>query len=285
MGPATNANAQSTASTTETKAFSTPPASSAAAVPTSVASPPAASVSPSQPTGDLSITALVRHADRVVQGVLLALCLASILSWTIMLAKGFELWRAGGAVRRGLRLAEAGAPDDLSTMPRPLLLMRHAVRAELVASEGAAAEGTKERLTSRLRRIEMRLARRAQRGTGLLATIGATAPFVGLFGTVWGIMHSFVGIAQAHTTNLSVVAPGIAEALLATAAGLVAAIPAVVIYNVFARWAGAYRHSLGDLGEIVLRHAARALDLAEPAAARAGAIRNLSPHALRLAAE
>ena len=73
------------------------------------------------------------------------------------------------------------------------------------------------------------------RGTGMLATIGATAPFVGLFGTVWGIMNSFIGISKAHTTNLAVVAPGIAEALLATAFGLVAAIPAVVIYNVFAR--------------------------------------------------
>ena len=79
------------------------------------------------------------------------------------------------------------------------------------------------------------------RGTGVLATIGATAPFVGLFGTVWGIMNSFIGISKSHTTNLAVVAPGIAEALLATAIGLVAAIPAVVIYNVFARSIAGYR--------------------------------------------
>ena len=77
--------------------------------------------------------------------------------------------------------------------------------------------------------------RRIARGTGVLATIGATAPFVGLFGTVWGIMNAFIGISEAQTTNLAVVAPGIAEALLATAIGLVAAIPAVVIYNHLAR--------------------------------------------------
>jgi biopolymer transport protein ExbB len=284
-GPTTVAKAQSHASMSGAEAASTPPAPLAGAIPAPAASPAAASVSPSRPTGDLSITALVRHADRVVQGVMLALCLASLLSWTIMLAKGYELWRAGLAIGRGLRMAEADTSDDRSTVPRPLLLMRHAVRAELAASEGAAAAGTKERLASRLRRIEMRLARRAQRGTGLLATIGSTGPFVGLFGTVWGIMHSFVGIAQAHTTNLSVVAPGIAEALLATAAGLVAAIPAVVIYNVFARWVGAYRHGLGDLGEIVLRHAARTLDLAEPSPAWEESAHIVALRARHLAAE
>ena len=91
------------------------------------------------------------------------------------------------------------------------------------------------------------------RGTGVLATIGATAPFVGLFGTVWGIMNSFIGISKSHTTNLAVVAPGIAEALLATAFGLVAAIPAVVIYNVFARSIAGYRALLGDASAEVLR--------------------------------
>src|SRR5260370_111463 len=98
----------------------------------------------------------------------------------------------------------------------------------------------------RLGRIEASFGRRILRGTGVLATIGATAPFVGLFGTVWGIMDSFIGISKSHTTNLAVVAPGIAEALLATALGLAAAIPAVVIYNMFARWIAGYRAGLGD---------------------------------------
>ena len=99
-------------------------------------------------------------------------------------------------------------------------------------------------------------------GMATLATIGATSPFVGLFGTVWGIMNSFIGISKAQTTNLAVVAPGIAEALLATAMGLVAAIPAVVMYNGFARAITAYRAELGDAAAEVLRHLSRDLDRA-----------------------
>ena len=93
-----------------------------------------------------------------------------------------------------------------------------------------------------------------------LASVGATAPFIGLFGTVWGIMHSFSAIAAQHNTNLAVVAPGIAEALLATAFGLAAAIPAVVIYNVFARSIAGYRAQLGDASAEVLRLVSRDLD-------------------------
>ena len=97
------------------------------------------------------------------------------------------------------------------------------------------------------------------RGTGLLATIGSTAPFVGLFGTVWGIMNAFIGISESQTTNLAVVAPGIAEALLATALGLVAAIPAVVIYNMFARAIAGYRQVLADASAGVERLVSRDL--------------------------
>ena len=102
------------------------------------------------------------------------------------------------------------------------------------------------------------MSRQIARGTGVLATIGATAPFVGLFGTVWGIMNSFIGISEAHTTNLAVVAPGIAEALLATALGLVAAIPAVVIYNHLARSIAAYRALLADASAQVMLLVSRA---------------------------
>jgi biopolymer transport protein ExbB len=126
-------------------------------------------------------------------------------------------------------------------------------------------EGIKERLASRLERLEAAFGRRILRGTSVLATIGATAPFVGLFGTVWGIMNSFIGISKSHTTNLAVVAPGIAEALLATAFGLAAAIPAVVIYNVFARSIAGYRAELADAAAAVLRLVS--LDLDRPAAA------------------
>jgi biopolymer transport protein ExbB len=111
-----------------------------------------------------------------------------------------------------------------------------------------------------LERIEVAASRHIARGMGVLATIGATAPFVGLFGTVWGIMNSFIGISKAHTTNLAVVAPGIAEALLATALGLVAAVPAVVIYNMFARSITGYRALLSDASAQVIRHVSRDLD-------------------------
>ncbi len=127
-----------------------------------------------------------------------------------------------------------------------MLALVEAADAELRLSAGALApDGVKERVASRLERIEAAGGRRMIRGTGLLATIGATAPFVGLFGTVWGIMNSFIGISKQHTTNLAVVAPGIAEALLATALGLVAAIPAVVMYNMFSRWTAGYRAAAG----------------------------------------
>ena len=134
-------------------------------------------------------------------------------------------------------------------------------------------EGVKERIAARLARIEAAAGRRLMRGTGMLATIGATAPFVGLFGTVWGIMNAFIGISEAQTTNLAVVAPGIAEALLATALGLVAAIPAVVIYNMLARASGGYRALLADAASEVLRLASRDLD------------RRLVPESRRQAAE
>jgi biopolymer transport protein ExbB len=107
------------------------------------------------------------------------------------------------------------------------------------------------------------------RGTGILATIGATAPFVGLFGTVWGIMNSFIGISKLHTTNLAVVAPGIAEALLATAFGLAAAIPAVVIYNMFSRSIAQYRALYADTSVEILTMVSRDLVQRYPAAAPA----------------
>ncbi|MEL0082565.1 MAG: tonB-system energizer ExbB, partial [Gammaproteobacteria bacterium] len=120
--------------------------------------------------------------------------------------------------------------------------------------------GIKERAISRLSRLESLQARRFSTGTGPLASIGATAPFFGLFGTVWGIMNAFIGISQSQTTNLAVVAPGIAEALLATALGLVAAIPAVLIYNHFSRRIAALRGMVGDQGALVLQLLSRDLD-------------------------
>jgi biopolymer transport protein ExbB len=147
-----------------------------------------------------------------------------------------------------------GAGDSAAVLVR-------AADAELrLSADAMVTDGVKERIASRLERLEAAAGRRMIRGTGILASIGATAPFVGLFGTVWGIMNSFIGISKSHTTNLAVVAPGIAEALLATALGLVAAIPAVVMYNMFARWISGYRALHADAAAEILRIVSRDLD-------------------------
>jgi biopolymer transport protein ExbB len=141
-------------------------------------------------------------------------------------------------------------------------LFVRAAAGEEERSSGLPADGVKERIAALLSRLEAHAVHKMAHHTVIIATIGATAPFVGLFGTVWGIMDSFIGISKMHTTNLAVVAPGIAEALLATAMGLVAAIPAVMIYNVFARAITGYRTRLGDAAAEILRHVSRDLDRA-----------------------
>lgn len=220
---------------------------------------------PSALPHDLSPWGMFRNADRLVQVVMIGLAFASIVTWTVWLAKTVELWLAGRNARRELEtLAKAAtlrqAEGELRGSRAPVAVLVSAAMAEADRSRGLESEGVKERTAVLLSRIEARAGRAMTRGTGALATIGATAPFVGLFGTVWGIMNSFIGISQTNTTNLAVVAPGIAEALLATALGLVAAIPAVVIYNVFARSIAGYRAVLGDATAEVLRHLSRDLD-------------------------
>jgi biopolymer transport protein ExbB len=191
-----------------------------------------------------------------------------MVTWTVWLAKSLELHLARQKLTRGL--AAIGAQSSLSQAfaragDSGLLaaFIREALLELRLSSDITDKAGIKERIASRLARIEVAAGRDMNRGTGLLATIGATAPFVGLFGTVWGIMNSFVGISKAQTTNLAIVAPGIAEALLATAVGLFAAIPAVIIYNQFARSIGAFRIASGDASAEVLRLASRDLDRGE----------------------
>ena len=234
-----------------------------------------------QIAADLSPWGMFLAADMVVKSVMIGLVLASLVTWTICLAKGVEILIAKARLRRALR-AVLGAralgelADILGDGRDPAGLMvaaaRHEVEASAPAIEAASPGGLLDRVASHLSRIEAHAGRRLTLGTGLLATIGATAPFVGLFGTVWGIMNSFIGISQSQTTNLAVVAPGIAEALLATALGLVAAIPAVVIYNHFARSVAAYRALLADTAAGIERLVSRDLDLerlAAPALRRA----------------
>jgi len=215
---------------------------------------------------DLSPWGMYINADPVVKAVLIGLAFASLVTWTVWLAKTVEIMFAKRRVRAAMsRLATARSTeegvDQLAGGKGEVVRFLDAAVAELKLSDGAMeAEGIKERIASRLERLEAGYGRRILRGTGVLATIGATAPFVGLFGTVWGIMNSFIGISKSQTTNLAVVAPGIAEALLATALGLAAAIPAVVIYNVFSRSIAGYRAQLGDAAAEVLRLVSRDLD-------------------------
>jgi biopolymer transport protein ExbB len=218
---------------------------------------------------DLSPWGMFMAADIVVKAVMVGLAFASLVTWTVWLAKSLELFaartraqRATATIVRARSLGDAAA--SLGAKGGPVALFVQAARQEAELSEGALdhadGAGLKERVASRLGRIEAQASRKMTRGTGLLATIGSTAPFVGLFGTVWGIMNAFIGISEAQTTNLAVVAPGIAEALLATALGLVAAIPAVVIYNVFARAIAGYRQVLADASAGVERLVSRDLD-------------------------
>jgi biopolymer transport protein ExbB len=215
---------------------------------------------------DLSPWGMFTAADWVVKAVMIGLAFASVLTWTVGLAKSLELsgarrraWRALSALSQARSLAEAAVLTVRIGGPPAQLVQAARIECEL-SNDGLLAEGVKERVASRLDRIEAAAGRRAMRGTGVLATIGSTSPFVGLFGTVWGIMNSFIGISKAQTTNLAVVAPGIAEALLATALGLVAAIPAVMIYNLFSRWIAGYRMAIGDASAEVQRLVSRDLD-------------------------
>jgi len=223
---------------------------------------------------NLSPWGMFLNADLVVKAVMIGLAFASLVTWTVWLAKSFELSGARRQAKR--RLARLEADTTLRDAQRDVGDARDAV-AQIVRSASHEAElsrdtfddSFKERIALRLERVEAAMARKIGRGTGVLATIGATAPFVGLFGTVWGIMNSFIGISEAQTTNLAVVAPGIAEALLATALGLVAAIPAVVIYNHLARAITGYRALLTDASAQVLLLVSRDQTRRAPMLARA----------------
>ncbi|BDV35549.1 tonB-system energizer ExbB [Methylocystis iwaonis] len=217
-------------------------------------------------THDLSVWAMFYNADIVVKVVMIGLLLASIGTWTVLIAKTVELKRARQrAIDAIARLSEArglsearlalGNADRLTAA-----LLSEATRELKLSSDILSGPGVKERIASCFAEVERAEALAIKRGTGLLASVGSTGPFVGLFGTVWGIMNSFIGISKAQTTNLAVVAPGIAEALLATAVGLFAAIPAVLIYNHLARQTGAYLELVTNVSGELLRIVSRDLD-------------------------
>jgi biopolymer transport protein ExbB len=239
------------------------------------AAPPAVEVAPGQLPRDLTPWGMFMSADIIVKAVMTGLIFASVLTWTIWLVKTLELIaarrrlaRAHGVLAAARSLAEAVQPA--STASPQVARLIAAVEGELRRSpDRRDIDGVKERIAARFDRVEAGVGRQMLRGTGILATIGATAPFVGLFGTVWGIMNSFIGISKLHTTNLAVVAPGIAEALLATAFGLAAAIPAVVIYNMFSRSIAQYRALYADASVEILTMVSRDLVQRYPVAAPA----------------
>ncbi|WP_342394849.1 tonB-system energizer ExbB [Rhodoblastus sp.] len=212
---------------------------------------------------DLSPWTMFLNADVLVKAVMIVLAGASVATWTIFLVKTIEIGRdrkrlqqalAAIAPARSLRDAQA-ALQPQATVLSAFLGAAAAERA--LSSKTAPEAGVKERASSSFSEIARAEASSVRHGMGILATIGAISPFVGLFGTVWGIMNSFIGISKSQTTNLAVVAPGIAEALLATATGLVAAIPAVIIYNHFSRQTKSYlelvNQASGSAGRLLSR--------------------------------
>ena len=277
--PAATAPAMVPAATAPASPAASAPAAAAGDTP-SVALPESDATAPSAPNETAPIPArLLPHnlspwgmfleADIVVKIVMVGLAFASLVTWTIYLAKSVELFNAKRRARRQLGvLARASslssAAQELGAAKGAIVRMVEAAATEVDRSADLNADGIKERAAALIARIEARAGRQMNRGTGILGTIGATSPFVGLFGTVWGIMNSFIGISKTNTTNLAVVAPGIAQALLATGFGLVAAIPAVIIYNYFARSIASYRALLADAAAEILRHVSRDLDRGPP---------------------
>jgi biopolymer transport protein ExbB len=256
-------------------AQSAPPAQSTAE-PVALSGTPDVSASPADGEGkrsaavaglkELSPWMMFWNADIVVKAVMIGLAFASLVTWTVFIAKMIELT----VVQRKLRSALAKISDVRSLAEAQFALgAKGSVLSRLIAaamregrlSAGISSDaGIKERAASSFSEIVRAEGRRIRVGMGLLATIGATSPFVGLFGTVWGIMNSFIGISKSQTTNLAVVAPGIAEALLATAIGLVAAIPAVIIYNHFSRVTKGYLELVGRASGAAARLLSRDLD-------------------------
>ncbi|VIO72563.1 Biopolymer transport protein ExbB [Bradyrhizobium ivorense] len=215
---------------------------------------------------ELSPWNMFLNADIIVKAVMIGLAFASLVTWTVFIAKMIELTVVQGKLRRALaKIGEsrslAEAQFALGAKGSVLSSFIAAAMREGRLSAGISSDsGIKERAASSFAEIAHAEARRIRVGMGLLATIGATSPFVGLFGTVWGIMNSFIGISKSQTTNLAVVAPGIAEALLATAIGLVAAIPAVIIYNHFSRVTKGYLELVGRASGAAGRLLSRDLD-------------------------
>ena len=227
---------------------------------------------------DFSLIALFTRASPIVQAVMVLLVLASVWSWAVIIQKIITFAGARRDAGRFERAFWSGQPlddvyDQMSGRPRGaaervfaagMLEWRRSQK-----DDGGIIPAAQSRIDRAMNVAIGRESDRLNRGLPLLATIGSVAPFVGLFGTVWGIKNAFEGIALSQNTSLAVVAPGIAEALLATAAGLIAAIPAVVIYNAFARATAGHKARLADAVAETMRLLSRDLDRGPPGRLRA----------------
>ena len=183
---------------------------------------------------DLSILGLFQHADIVVKSIMIGLLLASIVCWALVFEKIYRMWRLNREVDVLEDAAAAGKFTDAAAGEGLVGSVNSAAKNEWAEGAKNAPPGeVRDRLEQAMRGAMRRELKGIEKGLPFLATLGSAAPFIGLFGTVWGIMNSFTAIAQSKDTSLAVVAPGIAEALFATAVGLAAAIPAVIAYNQF----------------------------------------------------
>jgi biopolymer transport protein TolQ len=220
-------------------------------------------------SSDLSLFTLFWHAHWIVKAVMVGLLVCSVWVWAIAIDKTVLYTRSKRAMDRFEQAFWSG--QSLEELYRSLSSKpSHSMAALFVAAmrewkrsfEGQARSfaGLQMRIEKVMEVTIAREVERLERRLLVLATVGSAGPFIGLFGTVWGIMNSFIGISKVQTTNLAVVAPGIAEALLATALGLVAAIPAVVMYNMFSRWIAGYRALHADAAADILRLISRDLD-------------------------
>lgn len=223
-------------------------------------------------TRNAGILEIVSHADPIVKAVMLLLLVASVATWALWFMKLSELKRARNDLRNDMAVlapARSLAAAEAAVYPatKEMLKMAEAELAQAGPTPSRRAiAGVEERFSVQMPIIEARATHRILRGSNVIASIGATAPFVGLAGTVWGIMNSFLGIANAKSTSLAVVAPGIAEALFATALGLAVAIPAVLIYNSLARSIAGYRRQLNEVAVLAACVLSRELEQHDVAA-------------------
>ena len=234
--------------------------------------PPPPPVVPPEPEINITPVTMIANATVVVQVVIAWLLGASVLTWALLFSKLAYFSGLGGKTDRFLQafrgassIEDAAKVGQRSYRDNPLAIMLQAAADEIKLSAAGKLSGDQRqhllgRIAQRMNIAQSEQAEELGSGMGIFATVGSISAFVGLFGTVWGIMNSFIGIAQKQTTNLAVVAPGIAEALFATGTGLFAAVPAVVFYNIFARRIGAFSTRMDNFANEVLVRLGRQLD-------------------------